>query len=126
MMRNTFGRLAVLAVLSSIVLGGCRFKGVESFISATTPNPEGSWSGDPYTGIGYAEASGGTNTKTRYGAGAKQTTSAPLDPVFDQPAKGTGHHPGENPGSAAAGFGLSNGPGMQPSVGDASSTAVRF
>jgi len=94
-------------------------------MASTTPNPPATWTGDPYTGVGLAESTGGRNTVTPYGAGANPNANAPLNPRFDQPAKGVGQQPGENPVQAAPGFGNSNSPGNQPQPQDVSSITVR-
>jgi len=119
--------LAIAAVLFAGLMGGCRFKGGESFMSATEPNSPDhpKVSGDPYTYAGIVEASGGTQAKTPYGATAKANVPGKLDASFDQPMKGVGSQPGEFPNAADAGFGLSNGPGQQPQPEDASSLSVR-
>ena len=119
--------LAVILVVSS-VLGGCnlvRFKGVESFESATTlPTEPRTLRPDPGTSGGIASASGGTRTKTRYGEGASLTSTAPLVPSYDQPAKGSGNQPGENPVEAAPGYGHDNGPAFQNPPGEANTTST--
>jgi hypothetical protein len=100
-------------------------KGEESFLSATTPNQPGSFNGDPYGSVGLAEATGGTKPMTPYGAGSNPNATAPVNPAYDQPAKGTGQQPGEFPVRAAAGFGNSNAPANQPLPSDVSNPTVR-
>jgi hypothetical protein len=101
------------------MLGGCRFKGGESFLTATTPQPRqedgrfGSWGGDPYAKADMGEASGGVYTRRNYGAGARTDGTGPLNPAFDQPAKGTGLHPGDQSVEARPGFGHTNAPAHQ-------------
>ncbi|HSI73927.1 MAG TPA: hypothetical protein VK934_12190 [Fimbriimonas sp.] len=126
-MRNGFGKVFV-GLLALSALGGCRSKGLESFNSATTPVPPlggAKWGGDPYTAGGIAEASGGTIAATNYGKGARPNTAANVDPVYDQPAKGSGSQPGEFTGEARGGFGRSNGPGLQASPSDVNSLSGR-
>jgi hypothetical protein len=114
-----------IAIVSASLLAGCRFKGGESFLAATTPNPPGTWQGDPGTSVGIAESTGGLNAKTPYGAGANPNATATLNPGYDQPLKGVGQQPGEYPVRAAAGFGNSNSPANQPMPNDASAISVR-
>ena len=95
----------VLVLASS----GCRFKGGESFASATTPHePKASYQGDPYSNGGIADATGGAKPETRYGMGAKTGAAAKPNYNYDQPAKGSGQQPGENPGT-----GVGNAPVQQ-------------
>ena len=116
---------------------GCRSDGVDSFVSATTPNPPigaAEWKGDHYTSSGVAEASGGTLAKTQYGnvypheegqRGGTRPAAAKLNPSFDQPAKGTGNQPGEYPVESNPGTGHSNAPANQPLPGQVDDTTVR-
>jgi hypothetical protein len=129
-MRNGFGKVAI-GLCAVMTLGGCRFKGGESFMSATTPMPEGkghlgtaAWKGDPYTNGGIGEANGGLKPGTNYGKDSR-VTNAPVNPAFDQPAKGSGSQPGEYTNAAASGFGRSNGPGLQASPSDVNSLSSR-
>ncbi len=100
-------------------LGGCRYKGWESFTTATEPNSfqAPAVKGDPYGFGGVAVASGGLKPQTNYGAGSDPNSKGPVNPSFDQPEKGSGQQPGEYPNVAAPGFGQDNGPGMQPKAG---------
>jgi hypothetical protein len=126
-MRNGFGKVFV-GLLALSALGGCRSKGIESFTSASTPVPPlggAEWGGDPYAKGGIAEASGGTQPQTNYGKGARAGGAANVDPVYDQPAKGSGSQPGEFTSEARGGFGKSNGPGLQPSPSDVNSLSGR-
>ncbi len=110
-------RLALFAAVAAS-LGGCRFKGLESFEAATTPGT-GTQRGtlnDPYGNGGIADASGGQNAATRYGAGA-QAGGTPR-PGYDQPQKGTGQLRGEYPNVAAPGHAQTNAPSFQPSPSD--------
>ena len=111
-------RLALLAALGTSVVG-CRFKGYESFSSATTPRPDlhvYPKAGDPYGGQGLADATGGLNPGTRYGLGAK--ANGDVRPGYDQPQKGSGQQAGEYPNVAAAGHAQTNAPSFQPSPSD--------
>lgn len=124
----------VAAVAGVATIGGCRFKGVESFEKSTTPvdyaeqrleqkaagAPEAN--GDPYGNGGIAYASGGTKLKTRYGLGADVNSPQKVDARLDRPAKGTGQQPGEQGGDAAPGHGKSNAPANQPSASIDSAT----
>ena len=109
----------MLAGVSSILVAGCRFKGKESFLSATTPVEYRNGVGDPYASGGIAGATGGLNVKTHYGEGARNAPTGKLDAKLDQPAKGSGQRPGEQPQMGAGGYGLSNAPVSQPAPGDA-------
>ncbi len=128
-MRPAF-RLALLAAVVASA-SGCRFKGYESFRSATTPRPDfykdrqfgesapkdsvaADWG--KYSNGGIADASGGLNPQTRYGTGARQTGS--VLPGYDQPQKGSGQQKGEYPNAAAPGYGQTNAPAFQPSPSD--------
>ncbi len=129
-MRKGFGKVAI-GLLAVMMLGGCRFKGAEAFLAATTPMPDGKghlgtadWSGDEYALGGIADATGGLQPGTNYGKGA-MATSAPVNAAFDQPAKGSGSQPGEYTNEASSGFGKSNGPGMQPAPSNVNSLSSR-
>lgn len=120
--------VVLLAPVLCGLLSGCglvRFKGVESFESATTlPTEPRTLKGDPGASGGIAMASGGNHAKTLYGDGASLTATAPLVPTYDQPAKGSGNQPGENPVEAAPGYGHDNGPAFQNPPGEANSTST--
>ncbi len=129
-MQKGIGKI-VIGVFAAMTLGGCRLKGAEGFLAATTPPPQGqghlgtaAWPGDPYAKGGIAEASGGLYPGTNYGKGARITAAA-VNPSFDQPAKGSGSQPGEFTNEAASGFGKSNGPGLQASPSDVNSLSSR-
>ncbi len=93
---------------------GCHFKSPDSFISATTKADfKSPVKGDKYGNGGIADATGGTKDATQYGAGAKKGPGTVMNVDRDQPAKGSGTQPGENPGASH-----SNGPVNQ---GDPSS-----
>lgn len=129
-MRNGFGKLVLGVMVAGFVLSGCRFKGVESFLTSTTPQPpigqsNETWKGDEYARGGIAEASGGLNAETNYGKGARANTTAPVVPSYDQPAKGIGGQAPEYPVQAGPGYGHSNGPALQNSPSDAYSQTVR-
>lgn len=115
-MRNAL-RLAFLAAVVAS-LSGCRFKGYESFRSATTPNPidYSKVKGDPYGYGGIADATGGLDPKTHYGEGSKE--SGTVRPGYDQPQKGSGNQSGEYPNVAAPGHAQTNAPAYQPSPSD--------
>lgn len=72
---NKLVRLSALSLV--IVLAGChmpRIKSLESYQSATTPDPPRDLKAapvDPYGYAGIADGSGGRMAKTTYGAGAK-------------------------------------------------------
>ncbi len=101
-----------------MLAAGCRFKGGESFISATTPRAYPNGQGDPYSNGGIAGATGGTNVKTHYGEGARKSPTGTLDAKLDQPAKGSGQRPGEQPQEGVAGYGNVNAPIAQPGAGE--------
>ncbi|MEZ0327047.1 MAG: hypothetical protein ACAH95_14200 [Fimbriimonas sp.] len=129
-MQKGLGKVAV-GVLAAMMLGGCRFKGAEGFMAATTPMPDGQghlgeapWKGDPYTEGGIGDANGGLHPQTNYGKGSTITSGA-VNPAFDQPAKGSGSQPGEYTNEAASGFGKSNGPGLQSSPSDVNNLSSR-
>ncbi len=123
-MRKDIAKLAVIALVGASFASGCRFKGAESFMSATTPNGAAHPHGDPYAGGGIAEASGGIHSETTYGKGAK-VTNQKVDAFYDRPAKGTGQQPGDNSAVGAAGFGHTNAPSLQAMPSDVESTTVR-
>jgi hypothetical protein len=131
-MRNGFGKSVFGLLILAGALGGCRFKGGESFLAVTTPMPEhkghlgtADWKGDPYAAGGIAEASGGTVILKTYGKGARSNVPGKLDTSFDQPAKGSGQQPGEFTNEARGGFGKSNAPGLQASPSDVNSLPAR-
>jgi hypothetical protein len=108
---NVNARIAVIAVLVAIVASGCRFKGIESFVTATTPHPKkDKYEGDKYSDGGLADSTGGVKVYSSHSSGAKKGAEAKMNTAYDTPAKGTGQQPGENPGK-----GGSNGPVMQGS-----------
>ena len=115
--------LPVALVLAS--LGGCRFKSWESFESATTPNPAGTWKGDEYASGGIAGASGGLQPKTHYGLGARAAQPGKLHGDMDQPAMGTGLRAGEYSGSGVPGSNRSNAPINQGDPGSVNSPSVQ-
>lgn len=134
-MRNHLPKLLGLSGLA-MVLSGCgvvRFKGVESFHSATTPvqytsklpDEQKAWKGDKYGFGGVANGSGGLKAQTSYGAGSNPDSTEPVDPHYDQPAKGTGQQPGEFNGQPAGGYGQTNSPLNQPAASDAHSLSAR-
>jgi hypothetical protein len=110
-MRTDFVKFAVL--VGVVMLGGCRFKGIESFETATTPVKVQPVSGDKYGSGGIAYASAGTHPETRYGIGSDPNSTEKVDPKLDRPAKGSGQQPGELGGDAAAGYAKSNAPANQ-------------
>ncbi len=122
-------RKDVLVITLALAVGsmttGCRFKGIESFKSATTPVEYKDGIGDPYASGGIASATGGTNTVTQYGKGALAQGRGKLDPSFDQPAKGTGQHAGEAPVQSRQGFGNSNAPANQTVPQDVQNPSAR-
>ncbi len=115
-----------LATLTILVMGlvGCRYKGGESFLSATTPQEHVPVKGDPYTNGGIASASGGLKTATNYGKGSDANSPGKVS-SYDQPAKGVGQHPGDPTVDAAPGYGKSNAPAFQAEPSSTSSTSVR-
>ena len=132
-MRTQLPKIVGLALLTAS-LTGCnlvRFKGVESFNSATTPvmysssDPTREWTGDPYPWGGTANGSGGQNAATLYGAGSDPKSTEKVDPKFDQPAKGVGQQPGEYHVDAGNGFGNTNAPAAQASPSDVNSLGAR-
>lgn len=120
-------------VLLATSMAGCtiRFKGVESFNSATTPvkysssDPNREWKGDPYSNGGTANGSGGLNAETPYGLGADTKSPDPVNPRMDQPAKGVGQQPGEYHVDPGNGYGQTNAPVAQPNPGDVESISAR-
>jgi len=123
-MRRTLQLSTVILV--ALAATGCRYKGWESFTSATTAFPAGPApiKGDPYGFGGVGGANGGLIAKTNYGAGANENSTAKVDNSFDQPEKGSGQQPGELPNVATPGNGQSNSPANQPGAGDTTDTAV--
>jgi hypothetical protein len=123
-MRASF-RLGLL-VLIAIPLSGCRYKGWESFTSATNlqpglgqpTNPSRVVPGDPYAFGGIGAANGGLKPTTNYGLGADRNSPAPVNPKFDQPEMGSGQQPGELSNKAVPGARETNAPAMQPQPGD--------
>jgi hypothetical protein len=121
-MKSYWRVLPLLATVS--LLGGCRYKGWESFTSATgpvdasVPYPVVSVQGDPYSFGSKAPANGGLTPETNYGFGASLTSTGKLYPLFDQPEMGSGQQPGEYSTAAAAGNAEDNGPALQPQPGD--------
>ncbi len=112
--------------LSLLAAAGCRFKGWESFQTATEPNPPTPiQAGDPYSYGSPAEASGGLRTSTSYNAGADDSKPQNIDPEYSRPALGSGQMPGESSISAAPGYGETNAPAFQPSASQANSTSNR-
>ena len=112
------GKLVLLG-LAVFALGGCRYKGWESFMSATTPNHpmvKGPRlvQGDAYAFGGIGQATGGLKPATNYGVGSDPNSPAPVNPSFDQPEKGSGQQLGDYPNVAQPGAGQENGPGLQP------------
>jgi hypothetical protein len=78
-------------------LVGCRPRGIESFVSATTPQRNtGEYKGDEYSSGGIADANGGRIVRTA--KGAKTGAAAKMNTAQDTPAKGSGQRAGENPG----------------------------
>jgi hypothetical protein len=106
-----------------LLLGGCRYKGWESFTSATgAPDPafptaQVAPKGDPYSFGSLAPATGGLNYQTNYGTGANLTSTGKLNPVIDQPEQGSGQEPKQFSTAAAPGYGQDNGPALQPRPG---------
>lgn len=109
-------RFALGLAFVAIMAGGCRFVSLESFDSATTPNPPGEWKGDKYASAGNAEQTGGTKTASHYNEGATVQTEK-LDNTLDKPGKGSGQQPGEPGMAAKPGYGNSNAPALQPEPG---------
>jgi hypothetical protein len=110
-MRTDFVRIAVICGV--VMLGGCRFKGIESFETATTPVKFGKAVGDKYAGGGIAYASAGTHPATRYGQGSDPNSPNKVDPKLDKPAYGSGQQPGDMSSEGGAGYGKSNAPANQ-------------
>jgi hypothetical protein len=113
-------------LLIAVSMAGCRYKGWESFTSATEPNPPlgqptvsgRAVAGDAYTFGGVGAANGGLKPGTNYGQGSNPNSTAKVNPKFDQPEMGSSQTPGDYPNAAAAGAGQENGPGLQPQPGD--------
>ncbi|HEY0867491.1 MAG TPA: hypothetical protein VGE01_08935 [Fimbriimonas sp.] len=107
--------LVALGVLAVAVLGGCRFKGGESFTSATAPHETGAgYEGDPYASSGSAEATGGLKVDAPYSAGARTSSTDPIDPTYNRPAYGSGERRGELGAQGAPGHSNTNAPAFQP------------
>ncbi len=120
-------RLAILAC-ALVVLSGCRFKGGESFASATAPTGkpvEGQTNSDKYGSAGLADATGGLKPKTHYAEGERSGTNDKLDPILNQAANGSGQQPGENGAGAAPGFGNNNSPASQAHPSDVNNVSAR-
>lgn len=118
-------RLLPLALLA-LIFAGCnppRVKGWESFRSATTPHGPTTWAGDIYSYGGNAASTGGTRTRTLYGAGA-DPQGRPF-PGYDAPTKGTGSQPGENPPSNVPWWASQNAPALQPAPGTQNGNGTR-
>lgn len=111
-MRFDFVRFAVVGGV--LLLGGCRFKGVESFETATTPVVYPKVPGDKYGNGGIAYATAGVKPETRYGLGSDPNSPLKVDSKMDRPAMGSGQEPGEQGGDAAPGHDQSNAPANQP------------
>lgn len=111
-MRTELVRFGVLCGV--VLLCGCRFKGIESFETATTPVKFEKASGDRYSNGGIAYASAGSHVATRYGLGSNPNSAEKVDAKLDKPAYGTGQEAGEEGGESAAGYGKSNSPANQP------------
>jgi hypothetical protein len=104
---NMNARIAILCSVLGLLLAGCHPKSIQSFISATTPQEEKPrYMGDKGSNGGFGGANSGTRLGKENGSKAKGTVSG-----YDDPAKGTGNQPGENPGSGGL-----NGPIMQNKV----------
>jgi hypothetical protein len=100
-------RIAILGLVVGLLLTGCQPKSVASFISATTPHDEKPrYMGDKVSNGGMGGANSGTRLGKDNGGQAKGTVSE-----YDDPTKGTGNQPGENPGAGGM-----NGPAMQSKV----------
>ncbi len=110
-MRNGFVVFGVLGCV--VLLAGCRFKGVESFETATTPQVYTKVAGDKYANGGVAYATAGNNVTTRYSVGADPNSTGKVDTKLDRPAYGAGQEPGELGGEAAPGHAQSNAPSNQ-------------
>jgi hypothetical protein len=115
----------LLAVLTVLLLSGCRIKSWESFESATTPNEPGTWKGDEYALAGTANATGGQNIKTRYSEGAKNGQTQGLTTTYGEAGKGTGLQPGEPTVANRAGHGNQNAPAFQETPGNLGSPASK-
>jgi hypothetical protein len=99
--------------LLALSLGGCRFKGGESYLSATTPTPQPTWGGDRYAAAGIADSTGGLQPGTPYMRGAQPTSTERTDPLFNRPQKGSGQRIGEAGNAALPGHGRTNAPSFQ-------------
>jgi hypothetical protein len=110
-------KLSALSLFAVLLVGGCRFKGAESFSTATTPQAPGNpaWGGDPYASGGIAEATGGLNTDTQYSEGSGADNGEKIDPTYNRPGYGSGQRPGEAGSYASPGHGTSNAPAFQAS-----------
>ncbi len=104
---NMNARIAILSFVVGLLLAGCQPNSVASFISATTPHVEKPrYMGDKGSNGGMGGANSGTRLGKDNGGRVKGTVSE-----YDDPAKGTGNQPGENPGAGGM-----NGPAMQNKV----------
>ncbi len=100
-------RIAILGLAMGVMLSGCHLKSPDSFISATTPHQEmPRYMGDKGSNGGFGGANSGTRLGKDNGGKSKGTVSS-----YDDPTKGSGNQPGENPGA-----GGTNGPAMQNKV----------
>ncbi|RYG48374.1 hypothetical protein EON79_04635 [bacterium] len=107
-------RLLLLA-LALVALGGCRFKSWESFSSAQEHSPydiTATHVGNPYQSAGLANETSGRNVEVSYTKGARNEQTSDFSSI-DQPAKGSGQHPGDLPNVAKPGHGQQNGPAVQ-------------
>ena len=104
----------------ALAVSGCRYKGWESFTSATTPNAPvvasggRALAGDPYAFGGVGSANGGLKPETNYGIGSDANSAGRVNASFDQPEKGSGQQPGDYPNEGGPGAGKENGPALQP------------
>ena len=118
-------RLVPLALLA-LFAAGChppRLRGLESFVTSTTPQPASRWKGDTYSYGGNAASSGGRDARTHYGEGSNPQ-GQPF-PGYDAPAKGTGTQPGENPPSNVPWWASQNAPALQPAPGAQNGNGTR-
>jgi hypothetical protein len=119
----------MLLAVAGLALTGCRFKGWESFTSATgpedpsQPSPVVAVKGDPYSFGSEAAANGGLKPATNYGAGASTTPKGKLNTSLDQPEMGSGQQPGQYSTAAAPGCSEDNGPALQPQPGTMTDSA---
>lgn len=107
-----------IPVLVVAALGGCRFKGGESFTTTTEPNPRfeatnSDWKGDPNSVASHADPVGGLKPETSYSKSAGSASSEKVDPVVNRPTYGSGTGTNEIGNQAAAGHGQSNAPAFQ-------------